>query len=290
MLIYVAFLILNHRSINLFSLSHDLSLATIFNGLLFDQLNLHTCDVRIVTNATVPFSAFRRCNRLSESIKHCKYLRSESSLSKKRSLFVSPFASASLASLPSSVEFDESAGNDYRGKKHRKEIHSHRSPLFLSPRRDSFFSSLVIIITDARVRASAMERVGRRTAPRRRRRMWSSRRVWSDVCPVCGEMRKTGSLYVLHARRLSKAGVPSLRAAVAYACVCACAYHGDTNVRDRVQSRASCYVRCCYTIPCYEVPFSLFVTLGSLPRERALITPRDARTRVSRRCKVTGGH
>lgn len=53
---------------------------------------------------------------------------------------------------------------------------------------------------------------------------------------------------------------------------------------------ASYYVRCYYTPPRYELSFPFRNTLGSLPRERALITPRDARTRVSRRCKVTGGH
>jgi len=42
-------------------------------------------------------------------------------------------------------------------------------------------------------------------ARRRRRRMWSSRRVWSDVCLVCGGIRKTGSLYVLHAPEALKA-------------------------------------------------------------------------------------
>lgn len=154
--------------------------------------------------------------------------------------------------------------------------------------RGSSFLSPVIIITDARVHASAMERVDRRTARRRRWKRRSSRRVWSDVCPVCGGMRKTGSLYVLHARRLPKPS-PSLRAAVAYACMRlrVCVPRRHECVRERVQSRASYYVRCYYTPPRYEL---FFPFRNTLPRERALITPRDARTRVSRRCKVAGGH
>lgn len=31
--------------------------------------------------------------------------------------------------------------------------------------------------------------------------------TWSDVCPVCGSMRNTGSLYVLHAPRLPKSSL-----------------------------------------------------------------------------------
>lgn len=53
--------------------------------------------------------------------------------------------------------------------------------------------------------------------------------TWSDVCPVCGSMRNTGSLYVLHAPRLPKS---SLLAALvmhtydmrACLCICACLY------------------------------------------------------------------
>lgn len=38
--------------------------------------------------------------------------------------------------------------------------------------------------------------------------------TWSDVCPVCGSMRNTGSLYVLHAPRLPKSSL--LAALVVY--------------------------------------------------------------------------
>lgn len=31
--------------------------------------------------------------------------------------------------------------------------------------------------------------------------------TWSDVCPVCGSMRNTGSLYVLHAPRFPKSSL-----------------------------------------------------------------------------------
>jgi len=119
-------------------------------------------------------------------------------------------------------------------------------------------------------------------ARRRRRRMWSSRRVWSDVCLVCGGIRKTGSLYVLHAPEALKAeslapyariytyasvriqGIHSRARARARACVCVYVCHSDTNVPTypwlcpKLQSRASHHVRYRYTPPRYDLffPFS----------------------------------
>lgn len=222
----------------------------------------------------------RRHNRLSESIKRTRANTSnrKAFFRRGRSLFVSP-----LTSVPLPLEFDESAGNDYRERGTEKRS-TRTDPRCFSHRR-SFFLSLVIIITDARVHASAMERVDRRTTRRRRRRrrrrMWSSRRVWSDVCPVYGGMRKTGSLYVLHARRLPKPS-PSLRAAVyvpacaytrPYTCVC----HGDTNVSAAVsKARRVTTFDVTTRHPATNLFFPFPLTLGSRLGERALITPRDA--------------
>lgn len=53
--------------------------------------------------------------------------------------------------------------------------------------------------------------------------------TWSDVCPVCGSMRNTGSLYVLHALRLPKSSLLAALVMHTYnmrVCsrICACLY------------------------------------------------------------------
>jgi len=186
--------------------------------------------------------ASRRCNNLSESIKRPNTSDQKAfSFGEAQPLWFSFSRSHPSHHWPG---LDESAGNDYRdrGTEKRSTRIDPRCFSLAAPHRSSFFLSLVIIITDARVHASAMERIDRRTIRRWRRRwrrrMWSSRHVWSDVCPVCGGMRKTGSLYVLHARRLPKPS-PSLRAAFAHARAYVYTCHDDTDVRGRVQSRAS---------------------------------------------------
>lgn len=213
---------------------------------------------------------------------------SKSVISKRRCFFVFHFASAprALSTEWRSSSTIKSAENDYRERGctgHRKEIRidpccfSHRAS-----HHGSFFLSLVIIITRP---TCARERDGESdfggSAAARRRRMWSSRRVWSDVCLVCGGMRKTGSLYVLHARRLSKPS-PSLRVPRSYARIYTCVSmrirgvharvcHSDTNVYPRLcpklQSRASHHVRCYYTLPRYDLFFP-FRDTRIAPRRR----------------------
>lgn len=97
---------------------------------------------------------------------------------------------------------------------------------------------------------------------------------------VCGGMRKTGSLYVLHARGHPKVESPSTRF------VPLVVAHARAYVREYPRDARA---RRCDEMTRMHAPFD-FASHASPPRieslalaERALITPRDAR-----RCKITG--
>lgn len=82
--------------------------------------------------------------------------------------------------------------------------------------------------------------------------------TWSDVCPVCGRMRNTGSLYVLHAPRLPKSSLlryschtyiyaRHTRACFAYVCsrvrVRVRMRMRDVRASGGIESRTSCRER-----------------------------------------------
>lgn len=133
-----------------------------------------------------------------------------------------------------------------------------------APYRDSSFSSFVIIITDAHVHASAMERVDRLGGGGDTCGVHDACRVMYAPCAARCVRRVA---YTSYTPGGSQSRV-SCFVPRSHACVCACVCHGDTNVRDCVQSRASYYARCCYTLPRYEIFFSFRNTRIAAERTR----------------------